>query len=236
VKKDSVAHSATHWLQEVLGLLEVLWVRIVLFVGKCEFRFRRFKKGLRALATRRKASLLDQHRQSLGYIAQRSNHWAKATNLTSQSVNHCGYKVWLQKKSQPEKHVELQLGCSPTLVLSPTTKIGLGNSNEMCLPGLNLSSNQVQHFIMIWRRVGVCSPQKWKRQCSRMIDFATFCCRWLGNHSFHRCQLKDSCDQAFFSVFIPLNSSSLKIDLHLGFANRQRISAGGIRCFMVTNG
>jgi hypothetical protein len=30
-----------------------------------------------------------------------------------------------------------------------------------------------------------------------MIDLATFCCRWLGNHSFHRCQLKDSCDQAF---------------------------------------
>ncbi len=41
----------THWLQEVLGLLEVLWVRTVLFVGKCEFRFRKFKKGSRALAT-----------------------------------------------------------------------------------------------------------------------------------------------------------------------------------------
>ncbi len=47
----------THWLQEVLGLSEVLWVMTVLFVGKCEFRFRRFKKASRALATRAKARL-----------------------------------------------------------------------------------------------------------------------------------------------------------------------------------
>ncbi len=79
----------THWLQEVLGLSEVLWVRTVLFVGKCESRFRRFKKGSRALATRAKAH--HQNWQSLGYIAQRSNHWAKATNLTYQGVNHCVY-------------------------------------------------------------------------------------------------------------------------------------------------
>ncbi len=93
----------THWLQEVLGLSEVLWVRTVLFVGKCEFRFRRFKKGLRALATKAKAHLLDQNRQSLSYKAQRSNHWAKATNLTYRSVNHCVYKVWLQKKFTTRK-------------------------------------------------------------------------------------------------------------------------------------
>ncbi len=79
----------------VASLSEVLWVRTVLFVGKCEFRFRRFKKGSRALATRAKAHLfkLDQNRQSPDWTAQRSNHWAKTTNLTYQSVNHCVYKV-----------------------------------------------------------------------------------------------------------------------------------------------
>jgi hypothetical protein len=51
-----------------------------------------------------------------------------------------------KKNSQPEKHVESLFGCSPTLVLSPTMKIGLCNSNEMCLQGLNLSSNQNSAF------------------------------------------------------------------------------------------
>ena len=49
-------------------------VRIVLFVGNGGFRFRRFKKGWRAFATRAKAHRLDQNRQSPGYIVQRSNH------------------------------------------------------------------------------------------------------------------------------------------------------------------
>jgi hypothetical protein len=76
----------------------------------------------------------------------------------------------LQKKnSQPEKHVESQFGCPPTLVLSPTMKIGLGNlnSNEMCLQGLNLSSTQnsaFHHDLVLLQQamnaVGVCSPQK----------------------------------------------------------------------------
>ncbi len=35
----------THWVQEGLGLLEVLCVRTVLFVGKCGVLFCRFKKG-----------------------------------------------------------------------------------------------------------------------------------------------------------------------------------------------
>jgi hypothetical protein len=51
-----------------------------------------------------------------------------------------------KKNSQPEKHVELQFGCSPTLVLSLTMKIRLGNSDEMCLQGLNLSSTQNSAF------------------------------------------------------------------------------------------
>jgi len=49
----------THWVQEGLGLSEVLCVRTVLFVGKCGVRFRRFKKGSRALATRAKTHCLD---------------------------------------------------------------------------------------------------------------------------------------------------------------------------------
>ena len=64
----------TLWVQEGLGLSEVLCVTTVLFVGKCGVRFRRFKKGSRALATRAKTHCLDQNRQSLGYIAHRSNH------------------------------------------------------------------------------------------------------------------------------------------------------------------
>ncbi len=58
----------THWLQEGLGLLEVLCMRTDLFVGKCGVRFRNFKKGSRALATRAKTHCLDQNRQSLAYI------------------------------------------------------------------------------------------------------------------------------------------------------------------------
>ncbi len=77
------------WLQEVLGLSEVLWVRTVLFVGKCEVRFLRFKKGSRALAIRAKAHRLDQNRQPPHCIMQCSIHWAKPTNLTYQNANNC---------------------------------------------------------------------------------------------------------------------------------------------------
>ncbi len=89
----------------VASLWEVLWVRTVLFVGKCEFRFRRFKKASRAFATRAKARLLDQNRQPPDCTAQRSNHWAKTTNLTYQDVNHCNYKVWLQKRIHNQKNM-----------------------------------------------------------------------------------------------------------------------------------
>ncbi len=49
----------THWLQASRRSCETVWVRTVLFVGKSEFRFRRFKKDSRALATRTKARLLE---------------------------------------------------------------------------------------------------------------------------------------------------------------------------------
>ncbi len=51
-----------------------------------------------------------------------------------------------KKNSQPEKYVESQFGCLPTLALLPTMKIGLGNSNEMCLQGHNLSSTRNSAF------------------------------------------------------------------------------------------
>ncbi len=88
----------THWLQEGLGLSEVLWgtVREDCFVC-CGVRFQRFKKGSRALATRAKTKCLDQNRQSLGYIARRSNHWAKATNLTYTLSKQCVFYSWNTK-------------------------------------------------------------------------------------------------------------------------------------------
>ncbi len=136
------------------------------------------------------------------------------------------YSLIAKKNSPPEKHVESQFGCSPTLVLSPTTKIELGNSNEMCLQGLNLSSNQnsaFHHDLALLQQAmnaaGVCPPQKWKHEHSRMIDFATFCCRWLGNHSFHWCQLKGSCGQAFSVSLLLQFLPPSKIDFHLGFCS-----------------
>ncbi len=54
LSKSEKRFVGTHWVQEGLGLSEarVLCVRPVLFVGKCGFLFRRFKKDSRALATR----------------------------------------------------------------------------------------------------------------------------------------------------------------------------------------
>ena len=92
-------------MQKGLGLSEAAlceWgsVGIVLFqvVGNGEFRFRRFKKGSRALATRAKAHRLDQNRQSPGCIAQRSNHWAKPTNLTWKLLKQCDFYSWNAKR------------------------------------------------------------------------------------------------------------------------------------------
>ncbi len=98
---------------------------------------------------------------------------------------------------------------------------------------------ETQHFIIIWRCCirtwmlwGVCSPQKWKYEHSGMVDFVNFCCRWLGNHPFYQCQLKDSCRpcqrlyRSFSSIIIAPNTSSLKINLYLGIACWRRICAG----------
>ncbi len=53
------------------------------------------------------------------------------------------YEVELQKKKlQHRKHVRMCCRCLPTLVLSPALEIWLGESNEMCLQGLNLSSTE----------------------------------------------------------------------------------------------
>ncbi len=74
LSKSEKRFVGTHWLQEGLGLSELLCMRTVLFVGKCGLRFQRFKKGSRALAIRAKTHCLDQNQQSLGYIAHLSNH------------------------------------------------------------------------------------------------------------------------------------------------------------------
>ena len=93
VKDDSIKHTSCK-----LSLSEWDSVRIVLFVGNGGFRFRRFKKGSRALATRAKAHRLDQNRQSPGCKAHRSNHWAKATNLTYKILKQCGFYSWNSKR------------------------------------------------------------------------------------------------------------------------------------------
>ena len=87
LSKSEKRFVGTHWVQEGLGLSEVLCVRTVLFVGKCGVRFRRFKKGSRALATRANTHCLDQNWQS--YIVHCSNHWAMATNLTYKLMKQC---------------------------------------------------------------------------------------------------------------------------------------------------
>jgi len=90
------------------------------------------------------------------------------------------YVVELQKKKlQSTKHVGTGCCCSPTLALSSTLKMGLGDINEMCLQGLNLSSTQklaLHHDSALLQpamnAVGLCSPIKWKHKCSRMIGWS----------------------------------------------------------------
>ncbi len=68
--------------------------------------------------------------------------------------------------------------CLPTLTLSSTLKMWLGDSNEMCLQGLSLSSTQKLAFhydlaLLHWQpamnAVGVCSSIKWKHKLSGRI-------------------------------------------------------------------
>ena len=56
--------------------------------------------------------------------------------------------VELQKrKLQLTKHVGTRCRCSPTLAQSLTAKMGLGDINEICLQGPNLSSSQKWAFL-----------------------------------------------------------------------------------------
>ncbi len=61
-----------------------------------------------------------------------------------------------------------------------------------CVQGFDLSSTRnsaFHHDLALLQQainaVGVCSPQKWEHEHSGVIDSATFCCRWLGNHPFY---------------------------------------------------
>ncbi len=72
-------------------------------VGKRLFGFQRFKECWCSFATRANAHCLDQNWQALADKVQHSDHWAKNANLKFQNVNHCDYKVWLQKKFTTRK-------------------------------------------------------------------------------------------------------------------------------------
>ncbi len=102
--KDSLAHNSRKkgFASQARRPCEWGFVRIVLFVGNGGFRFRRFKKVWRALATRAKTHCLDQNRQSPGCIAQHSNHWhwAKTTtwSLTYKLLKQCYFYSWIAKR------------------------------------------------------------------------------------------------------------------------------------------
>ena len=138
-------------MQEGLGLSEVLCMRTVLFVGKCGVRFRRFKKGSRARATRANTHCLDQNRQSLGYIAHRSNHWAKATNLTYKLLKRCGFYSWNAKskiafqKLVVWAHLQLTL-----LALSKVMKVWLRTRMEVVCTVLIYHSVKKSFERMFW--------------------------------------------------------------------------------------
>ncbi len=122
-----------------------------------KFGFRRFKKYWRAFATRAKAHSLDQNWHYLAGRAQRSDHWAKNANLTCRNVNHCDYKVWLQKKIHNQKNmmnhslVAQQLWC-----WVPQRRYDLGTLMKCVCKALIYHPPETQHFIMI------------RRYCSRL--------------------------------------------------------------------
>ncbi len=144
---------------------------------------------------------------------------------------HVKMRAIVVVKSNCKMHVEQQFGSSPTLVLSPTTKIWLGNSNEMCLQGLNLSStrNSAFHHDLAWLQqamnaVGVCFPQKWNMNTQEWLILRSFVVDGLviihyiyANWRIHVIQT--------FQCLSSSKRSSLKIDLYLGVAHRRRISA-----------
>ncbi len=159
----------THLLQEVLGLSEACEWGLFYLLVSVSFDSEDLKR-LRALSP----------------LGQKHAFWIWTGNLSIVQRNDLTTEPRLQiwqiktriiaivksnciKNSQPEKHVESHFYCPPTLVLSPTMQIGLGNSNEMFLPGLTLSSTQnsaFHHDLALLQQamnaVEVCSPQKWK--------------------------------------------------------------------------
>ena len=151
MKKDSFTHTGCKrgWASRRLSV----WasVRSVLFIGKSEFRFRRFKKGSRALATRAKTHCLDQNWQSLGYIVHCSNHWAKATNLTYKLLKQCGFYSWNAKskiafqKLVVWAHLQLTL-----LALSKVMKVWLLTRMKLVCTVLIYHSVKKSFEHMLW--------------------------------------------------------------------------------------
>ncbi len=89
------------------------------------------------------------------------------------------YVVELQKtKLQSTKHAGTGCFCLSTLALISTLKMWLGDINEMCLQGLNLSSTQksaFHHELALLQPamnvVGLCSSIKWKLNLSGRIGW-----------------------------------------------------------------
>ena len=112
----------------------------------------------------------------------------KRTTLTTEprlhiwdniSWNIAVFIVELQKrKLQLTKHVGTRCRCSPTLVQSLAAKMGLGDINEICLQGPNLSSSQKWAFhhdsVLLQPAMNAeefLSLRKWEHKHSGMIAF-----------------------------------------------------------------
>ncbi len=85
-----------------------------------------------------------------------------------------------KKELQHRKHVRMCCCCLPTpgLVLTPALGIRLGESNEMCLQGLNLSSTEESAYhhdsALLQPAMNteeISSPRKWKQE-----HFVTIAC------------------------------------------------------------
>ncbi len=151
MKKDSFTHTGCKRGWASRRYCEALCVRTVLFVGKCGFRIRWFKKGSRALATRAKTHCLDQNRQSLGYIVQHSNHWAKATNLTHELFKQWCFYSWNTKSKITSQELLLWAHLQLTvLALSKVIKVWIQTRMELVCTVLIYHSVKISHEHMFY--------------------------------------------------------------------------------------
>ncbi len=89
-------------------------------------------------------------------------------------MEHWGLWSWIAKKKLQHtgrKHVRMCCLCLSTLVLSPALEIWLGDSIEMCLQGLNLSSTEESAYhhdsallLPAMNTEGIYYTRKWKHK------------------------------------------------------------------------